>query len=60
MRWSLPFCLLTLAQARAATDQPGVAEALDEGSGLAARQGYVVLAERIEAEREPLLRSAVS
>lgn len=59
MRWSLPFCLLTLAQARAAHGAPGVAEALEEGRAIAERQGYAVLAERIEAEREPLLRSAV-
>lgn len=60
MNWSLPFCLHALAQARAAAGEPGVAAALDEASGLAERQGYLVQLQRIEADREPLLRSAVS
>jgi len=60
MRWSQPFCLLALAQARSARGEAGVAELLDEASAIATRQGYVVLTNRIEAEREPLLRSAVS
>lgn len=59
MNWSLPFCLLVLAQARAATGTPSVAEALDEAGEIAARQGYLLLIERIERERGRLLRSTV-
>lgn len=59
MNWSLPYCLLIQAQARASRGEPGVAESLDEGVAVAARQGFGLLVDRIEAEREPLLRAAV-
>jgi len=60
MNWSLPFCLHASAQIRAGGGEPGVAEALDEAAAIAERQGYLSLLERIEADREPLLRAAVT
>jgi adenylate cyclase len=60
MNWSLPSCLLTLAEARATAGEPGVAEVLDEAGAIAERQGYLMLAEQVEAAREPLLRSTVT
>ncbi|MET0559017.1 MAG: adenylate/guanylate cyclase domain-containing protein [Solirubrobacterales bacterium] len=59
LNWSLPFCLYALAQIRAAGGEADVAEALDEAIAITRRQGYLSLQERIEADREPLLRSAV-
>jgi hypothetical protein len=59
LNWSLPFCLHAQAQIRAARGEPGVAEALDEATDIARRQGYLAMLERLEADREPLLRSAV-
>ena len=60
LNWSLPFCLHTLARIRASCGEPGVAEALDEATEIAERQGFLSLLERLEADREPLLRAAVS
>jgi adenylate cyclase len=54
MHWQLPPALLTLAQARAATGAPGVAEALDEATEIAERYGHQMLLARIEAERAAL------
>ena len=52
-------CLHALARIRAGGGEAGVAEALDEAIAIARRQGYLSLLERLEADREPLLRSAV-
>jgi tetratricopeptide (TPR) repeat protein len=59
LNWSLPFCLHAQAQIRAASGEAGVAEALDEATEIAKRQGYLSLLERLEADREQLLRAAV-
>jgi tetratricopeptide (TPR) repeat protein len=54
MHWQLPPALLTLAQARAATGAPGVAEALDEATAVGESHGQTMALERIAAERDAL------
>ncbi len=60
LNWSLPSCLHAQAEIRAARGEPGVAEALDEATAVAQRQGYLSMLDRLEADREQLMRSAVS
>ena len=54
MHWQLPAALLVLAQARGAAGEPGVSEALDEATAVAASHGHEMAVQRIEADRAAL------
>jgi hypothetical protein len=54
MNWQLPAALLVLAQARAATGEAGVGEALDEATAVASSRGHRVMLRKIDADRATL------
>jgi len=54
MGWQLAPALHVLAQARAATGEPGVGEALDEAIAAGQRHGHEMILARIEADRAAL------
>ena len=54
MNWQLPAALLVLAQARAATGEAGVGEALDEATAVASSRGHRVMLRKIDADRAAL------
>jgi class 3 adenylate cyclase/tetratricopeptide (TPR) repeat protein len=54
LRWQLIPGLHTLAQARAAAGEPGVAEALDEAVEVGSRLGHAMALRRIEEDRAAL------
>jgi len=58
MGWQIPLAFHILAQARAATDTPGVEEALEEAARAAESHGHLMTLNKIEADRDNLLSAA--
>jgi NTP pyrophosphatase (non-canonical NTP hydrolase) len=54
LHWTLPLALRSLAKARAATGEDGVAEALDEGEAVARACGCEMVLTQLGREREAL------
>jgi class 3 adenylate cyclase/tetratricopeptide (TPR) repeat protein len=54
INWQVPLALRALAQARAATSEEGVVEALDEAAEIAGRLGHRMTLQKIEADRAEL------
>ena len=54
MGWQIPVACHTVAQARAAADEAGVEEALDEAAEAAASRDHLMTLGRIEADRDSL------